>query len=183
MGNHKLQIGSAGKKILLKDLGIRTDLDFRALDEKSRGACVTQSALGSDVRLVDAVIRPYTRMFDPDQTNEYAAVLRVFADERNYPVYMHCWGGADRTGTVAFILEGLCGVSEADLAIDYELTSFTMFGLRTRVNRGTANYADVIARIKSYPGATLQAKFEAYAKGTLGLTDAEVRAIRANLMP
>ena len=129
------------------------------------------------------MIRPYTRMFDPDQTNEYAAVLRVFADERNYPVYMHCWGGADRTGTVAFILEGLCGVSEADLAIDYELTSFTMFGLRTRVNRGTANYADVIARIKSYPGATLQAKFEAYAKGTLGLTDAEVRAIRANLMP
>ena len=183
VGNHKLQIGSAGKKILLKDLGIRTDLDFRALDEKSRGACVTKSALGANVRLVDAVIRPYTRMFDPDQTNEYAAVLRVFADERNYPVYMHCWGGADRTGTVAFILEGLCGVSEADLAIDYELTSFTMFGLRTRVNRGTANYADVIARIKSYPGATLQAKFEAYAKDTLGLTDAEVRAIRANLMP
>ena len=86
---------------------------------------------------------------------------------------MHCWGGADRTGTVAFILEGLCGVSEADLAIDYELTSFTMFGLRTRVNRGTANYADVIARIKSYPGATLQEKFEAYAKGTLGLADAD----------
>ena len=183
VGDHKLQIGSAGKKILLKDLGVRTDLDFRALDEKSRGACVTNSALGADVRLVDAVIRPYTRMFDPDQTNAYAAVLRVFADAKSYPVYMHCWGGADRTGTVAFILEGLCGVSEADLAIDYELTSFTMFGLRTRVNRGTANFADMIARIKSYPGATLQAKFEAYVQGALGLSDAEVRAIRENLMP
>ena len=183
VGDHKLKIGSAGKKILLKELGIKTDLDFRALDAKSRGDCVTNSALGADVRLVDAVIRPYTRMFDPDQTNEYAAVLRVFADERNYPVYMHCWGGADRTGTVAFILEGLCGVSEADLAIDYELTSFTMFGLRTRVNRGTANFADMIARIKSYPGATLQAKFEAYVQGALGLSDAEVRAIRENLMP
>ncbi len=151
------------------------------MDEKSRGACVTQSALGSDVRLVDAVIRPYTRMFDPDQTNEYAAVLRVFADERNYPVYMHCWGGADRTGTVAFILEGLCGVSEADLAIDYELTSFTMFGLRTRMNRGTANFADVVAKIKTYPGATLAEKFAAYARDTLGLTDAEIAAIRKNL--
>lgn len=41
----------------------------------------------------------------------------------------------------------------------------------------------MIARIKSYPGATLKAKFEAYVKGTLGLTDAEVRAIRANLLP
>ncbi len=49
VGDHKLQIGSAGRKILLKDLGVRTDLDFRALDEKSRGACVTNSALGADV--------------------------------------------------------------------------------------------------------------------------------------
>ncbi len=179
VGNHKLKIGAAGKKILLKDLGIRTDLDFRALDEKSRGACVTQSALGQDVQLVDAVIRPYMRMYD--QTNEYAAVMRLFADEKNYPVYMHCWGGADRTGTVAFILEGLCGASEADLAIDYELTSFAIFGLRTRVNRGSATFADIMARMKTYPGATLAEKFAAYARDTLGLTDAEIAAIRKNL--
>ena len=167
------------KKILLKDLGIRTDLDFRALDEKSRGACVTQSALGPDVRLVDAVIRPYMKMYD--QTNEYAAVMRLFADEKNYPVYMHCWGGADRTGTVAFILEGLCGASEADLAIDYELTSFAIFGLRTRANRGTANFADMMARMKTYSGGTLAEKFAAYARETLGLSQEELAAIRRNL--
>ena len=179
VGDHKLKIGSAGKNILLKELGIKTDLDFRALDAKSRGDCVTNSALGAGVRLVDAPIGNYLHMFS--QTNEYAAVLRVFADEKNYPVYMHCWGGADRTGTVAFILEGLCGVSEADLAIDYELTSFTMFGLRTRVGTEKYPFAKIVERIKTYPGATLQAKFEAYAKGTLGLTDDEVRAIRRNL--
>ena len=181
VGDHKLKIGAAGRKIMVKELGIKTDLDFRAIDAKSRGDCVTNSALGADVRLVDAVIRPYTRMFDADQTNEYAAVLRVFADERNYPVYMHCWGGADRTGTVAFILEGLCGASEADLAIDYELTSFSMFGLRTRVGTEKYPFAKMVERIKAYPGATLQAKFEAYAKGTLGLADGEIAAIRRNL--
>lgn len=181
VGDHKLAIGSAGRKIMVKDLGIKTDLDFRALDAKSRGDCVTNSALGADVRLVDAVIRPYTRMFDPDQTNAYAAVLRVFADDKNYPVYMHCWGGADRTGTVAFILEGLCGVPEADLAIDYELTSFAMFGLRTRVGTKKFPFAKIVERIKAYPGATLQAKLEAYAKGTLGLTDEEIAKIRRNL--
>ncbi|MBR1587410.1 MAG: tyrosine-protein phosphatase [Kiritimatiellae bacterium] len=179
VGDHKLKIGSAGRKIMVDELGIKTDLDFRAVDEKSRGACVTNSALGAGVRLVDAPILAYTGMFG--QTNEYAAVLRVFADEKNYPVYMHCWGGADRTGTVAFILEGLCGVPEADLAIDYELTSFSMFNLRTRMNRGKFRYAEVVARIKEYPGATLQAKLEAYAKRTLGLTDEEMAAIRRNL--
>ena len=179
VGDHKLKIGAAGRNILLRQLGIKTDLDFRAVDAKSRGNCVTNSALGADVRLVDAPILAYTGMFD--QTNEYAAALRVFADEKNFPVYMHCWGGADRTGTVAFILEGLCGVPEADLAIDYELTSFSMFSLRTRANRGKFRYADMLARIKAYPGATLQARFEAYAKGTLGLADAEIAAIRRNL--
>jgi len=179
VGNHKLKIGAAGKKVLLRDLGIRTDLDFRALDEKARGACVTQSALGPNVQLVNAVIRPYMRMYD--QTNEYAAVLRLFSDEKNYPVYMHCWGGADRTGTVAFILEGLCGASEADITIDYELTSFAIFGLRTRMNRGSATFADVMARMKTYPGATLAEKFASYARDTLGLTDLEIAAIRKNL--
>ena len=179
VGDHKLKIGAAGRKIMVKELGIKTDLDFRVIDAKSRGDCVTNSALGADVRLVDAPIGNYLHMFS--QTNEYAAVLRVFVDERNYPIYMHCWGGADRTGTVAFILEGLCGASEADLAIDYELTSFSMFGLRTRVGTGKYPFAKMVERIKAYPGATLQAKFEAYAKGALGLADGEIAAIRRNL--
>ena len=54
-------------------------------------------------------------------------------------------------------------------------------GLRTRVNRGSATFADIMARMKTYPGATLAEKFAAYARDTLGLTDAEIAAIRKNL--
>ena len=162
-------------------LGIRSDLDFRAVNAESRGSCVTNSALGATVRLIDRPIGAYTELFS--QTNQYAAVMRVFADESNYPIYMHCWGGVDRTGTVAFFLEGLCGVSEADLAIDYELSSFASFGLRTRANAGSYRYGDLIRRIKTYPGATLRDKFESCAKTTLGLSDSEIAAIRRNLCP
>ncbi len=35
--------------------------------------------------------------------------------------------------------------------------------------------------MKTYPGATLAEKFAAYARGTLGLSDAEIAAIRKNL--
>lgn len=38
-------------------------------------------------------------------------------------VYIHCMVGADRTGTLAFLLEALLGVSESDLSKDFELTS------------------------------------------------------------
>ena len=40
-------------------------------------------------------------------------------------VYYHCFGGADRTGTVGFLLNGLLGVSYTDLVIDFELTSYS----------------------------------------------------------
>ena len=180
VGDHGLQIDDAGRKVILEKLGVRTELDFRAVNAKSRGACVKESALGPGVRLVNAPIDSYTNMFV--QTDLYASALRVFADEGNFPVYMHCWGGADRTGTIAFILEGLCGVSEIDLAIDYELTSFSMFGMRLRTNRNKdQRYADIIARIKAYPGETLAEKFAAYARGTLGLSEGEIAAIRRNL--
>ena len=61
------------------------------------------------------------------------SLFGVLADESNYPVYIHCNAGADRTGTIAFLINGLLGVSEADLIRDFELTSFSkVSGLRYR---------------------------------------------------
>ena len=39
-------------------------------------------------------------------------------------VFFHCNSGADRTAVIAFIIEGLLGVSDSDKSKDYELTSF-----------------------------------------------------------
>lgn len=41
------------------------------------------------------------------------------------PVAYHCRIGADRTGGVSYLIEGLLGVPEGDIARDYELTSFS----------------------------------------------------------
>ena len=41
------------------------------------------------------------------------------------PVAYHCRIGADRTGGVSYLIEGLLGVKEGDAARDYELTSFS----------------------------------------------------------
>ena len=39
-------------------------------------------------------------------------------------IYFHCKIGTDRTGTLAYFLEGLLGVSEEDRLQDYELSYF-----------------------------------------------------------
>ena len=71
-------------------------------------------------------------------------VFEVLADESNYPVYIHCNAGADRTGTAVFLINGLLGVSEADLIRDYELTSFSkVSGLRYRSEIKDGNFTSI----------------------------------------
>ena len=53
------------------------------------------------------------------------ACFEAFAHADEKPVYYHCHGGADRTGTLGFFLLGALGVSYSDIVIDYELTSYS----------------------------------------------------------
>ena len=80
---------------------------------------------------------------------------------------MHCQGGCDRTGTLAFQLLGLLGVSESDLAKEYEISSFSDIGfgrLRNTVKAtDTYDYSGMVAAVKQYDGATITDKFYNFA--------------------
>ena len=168
---HNLMATEKGLRVLSEDLGIRTDLDLRGESESP----TPKETPIPGAQLIRMRCGNYTNFL---QNTELAAkLLRLFADRSNYPVYFHCYGGADRTGSLAFLLEGLCGVSEVDLAIDYELTSFSRIGRRARFDKPYF-YASMMAAMKRRPGATLREKFENYAIGECGLTPQEVAAIR-----
>ena len=59
-------------------------------------------------------------------------VMEEFVNDTtgNYALYFHCRIGADRTGTLAYLIEGILGANEEERYRDYELTVF--FGLRER---------------------------------------------------
>ena len=176
-------IDESGKDFMLNTLHIKTDLDFRHESEAGRGEYVYTSPLGPTVELVGAVIQSYTNIFVTGYKSALQKMMRTFADSTKYPIYMHCMGGADRTGSAAFILEGLCGVSEPDLRIDYELTSFSGQGSRKSYDPSEENwFQQMYAMMKAYPGSTWSEKIESYCKTFLELTDVEIASIRANLM-
>ena len=158
----------------LAELGIKTDLDLRG-----RGECLRPDETPiPGATLVRCTSSGYTNMLR--NAKSLGRTVRVFADRRNYPIYFHCYGGADRTGTLAMIIEGLCGVDEADLSIDYELTSFGI-GLRTRVDRPYW-FASAVAWIKRREGATFADKVADYLVKECDVTESEIASIRSILM-
>lgn len=88
-------------------------------------------------------------MDSSNSVTSLANIFRSFADEKNYPLYVHCNHGADRTGTVFFLLNGLLGVPYEQLVQDFELTTFSASGTRTRTG---INKDDTFDRTSEYAG-------------------------------
>ena len=75
--------------------------------------------------------------------NEIKQVFEAFAQADEHPVYYHCYGGADRTGVVGFMLGALLGMSYTDLVIDFELTTYSSNpsrNYRSHLRAGPYNY-------------------------------------------
>ena len=103
-------------------LGIRTDLDLRSPGET---ADLAESPLGPGVKFILRSSPAYKVIFLYDHDKEsMAANFRVFCDPANYPIYFHCIAGADRTGTLGYVLNGVLGVDRHELETDWEATFY-----------------------------------------------------------
>ena len=177
-------VTSADRAALVGELGIQHDLDLRGREGGGSGdePDMTESPLGNDVR--------YTR------TQQYAwyaltpvatwqAYLRCVIDAVTHrePVYFHCTAGADRTGTLACVLEGLLGMSQSDIDKDYELTTFSSGSGSDAAarRRNESDWKGLISEINGKSGSTFRDKCVTFA-AELGFTADEINAFRAAMI-
>ena len=179
------KLSAADRAVLVGELGIQHDLDLRGRegggsDDEPE---MTESPLGSDVW--------YTR------TQQYAwyaltpvatwqTYLRCVIDAVTHrePVYFHCTAGADRTGTLACVLEGLLGMSQSDIDKDYELTTFYSGSGSdaTARRRNESDWKGLLNAINAVSGKTFRDKCVRFAVGTCGMTMADINAFRAAMI-
>ena len=167
MNYNDIAITEEGKKAM-RQAGIAADLDLRKDDESGK---ITSSPLGSGIQ--------YKRF--PTSSKGYYEKIRTADGKVNIqemqwlidqlkasrPVYFHCAVGADRTGTLGFLIESLLGVSELDMSIDYELTSFSAAGYRPR-KKAKYDYPGMVAAMKTVSGSSLQEKCYSYFLNGIG---------------
>ncbi len=118
-GRNRLSVEDV--KYFTQTLGIKTDLDLRS---KGETADLAESPLGPGVKLILSSSPAYKSIFKSRNKETMAANVRVFCDKANYPIYFHCIGGADRTGSLAYVLLGVLGVSQHDIETDWESTFY-----------------------------------------------------------
>lgn len=163
-----------GKLVVRDILRLRTDWDLRSYSASGMGMTeYPLKALG-----IHLINRPAT--FTPAGM---AAVMHSLATLQEYPVYIHCWGGADRTGKVIFTLQALLGVGDEDLFTDYEMTSFGRWGTRSRNKTAGSEIRSFLKLIDKYgkPGDNYAVKVEAFLRAG-GLSQADIDTLRNLLL-
>lgn len=179
------QIAAADRAVLVGELGVQHDLDLRGREGGGSGdePNMTESPLGSDVWYTRAQQYAWYAL-EPVAT--WQAYLRCVIDAVTHrePVYFHCTAGADRTGTLACVLEGLLGMAQSDIDKDYELTTFYSGSGSdaTARRRNEADWKGLINDINAVSGDTFRDKCVHFAVGTCGMSLADINAYRAAMI-
>lgn len=179
------KLSAADRAVLVGELGVQHDLDLRGREGGGSGdePDMEESPLGSDVW--------YTRTqqyawYALEPVATWQAYLRCVIDAVTHrePVYFHCTAGADRTGTLACVLEGLLGMSQSNIDKDYELTTFYS-GSGSDANarrRNEPEWIGLINDINAVSGDTFRDKCVHFAVGTCGMSLADINAYRAAMI-
>ena len=164
-------ISEEGVKTMRDELGIKTEIDLR-LKEKLGG--LSASPLGETVAFYSRPMDDdYNTMLTDDAARKNIRdVFSLLADESNYPIYIHCSIGTDRTGLISWLINGLCGVSEENLWRDF---LFSNFGVINGTRKD--GFSKVVSPMKKATGATYTAQIYNYLKDTVGIPEADLNAV------
>lgn len=115
----------------------------------------------------------YAHIFSEQYKKNLKNIFSDLADESNYPMYFHCTYGADRTGTIIYLLQGVLNVSHEDMKREYMLTS-----LYNQVQLSEHSLETIDEGLEKYKGDTIQEKIVDFLKTEIGVSQKEIDSIR-----
>ena len=80
------------------------------------------------------------------------------------------------------MLEGLLGLSQEQMNLEYELTSLSFAGLRPKSGYADGDHQKLIEKIKTYEGETLRDKFDTYWTKEVGVSQELIDEFRSIML-
>jgi len=169
----------------LRDLGVGGEIDLRYREDYDKDMGCGTSAFGfGTADYYFAAANDWTAANISEAgtqqrlKQEFDFILDHFRQDK--AVYYHCAWGADRTGLLTLMLEGILGVELDQIYKDYELTSFSAAPGAT--NRLKTSFQDRIDVIQALEGETLRDKFENYFTNKLGVSADDIAYFRSVML-
>lgn len=173
---------SAADKQTMKDLGVTAEIDLRWTgregDYTGRSAYGFSEADGT-FYFVDGDDYAGGHLDRPETMEHYRRSFNMIVStlRGGGGIYFHCVWGADRTGLFALVLEAVLGVTPDAFFKDYELTTFSIAGLRSKNNfSGQPKYFD------AYAGATIAERAANYLRTRLGIPQEDIDFFRDTML-
>lgn len=151
-------------------LDFRYDMDLR---DPSVAGGTNASPLGKDVTHVYFNAPAYGHVFEAANYPTVKKMFEALAAPEHYPMYLHCTYGADRTGTLVFLLQGLLGVSYDDMVFEYKLTALTFPDYLS-----ASRLVDIHNKLSNFDGNTTSEKIENYLTKEVGVSESTIRSIK-----
>ena len=192
-------ITERGRQVFVEQLNMRSEIDLRNdSDNGGQQGCAWVGGIYNrwSLSAYDSVIK-HSGRYSEANLNALRNIFAFLSNESNYPVYIHCNWGADRTGTLAYLINGLLGVSYGDLIKDFELTSFSPSGARYRsaiengkfsstgiMRNDSGNYVafgrmhNLFTKYYQEEGQTLASAIEKYLTEDVGVTQIQIDNIK-----
>lgn len=129
-GKNNISITSQDKYELTSILGVNTELDLRKIDEM---AGHTSGTLDNYLNVQFPNFYDIETIDDSGKLKIIDALNYVMTNAMlGYPVYYHCAWGCHRVGLITCIIYGILGVPQCEIDKEYELSSFSDFGIFKR---------------------------------------------------
>ena len=174
----KVSISENGLYEVNNHLKIKTEIDLRRVSTNEVGGLRDKSVLGDHVNYYQLPMyyggnniltyhaTPSGDDWEYNNPGEIKEFFKILANEENYPINFHCSIGKDRTGCMAYLIEGLLGFDQETMYRDYMFTNFA--------NAGMCKLTDITDRygktLDEYPnGNTLQEKIYNYLNAEIGV--------------
>lgn len=167
-------------------LKFKTEIDLRRTSTNEVGGLTDKSVLGDDVNYVQlpmvfggnniltfkGEVSKDDFVYDnPARIKDFFEILAV---EDNYPINFHCSIGKDRTGCLAYLIEGLLGFDQETMYRDYMFTNFANAGMCKLQEDILNRYGRTIS---DYDGDTVQEKVYKYLNEVIGVSTTDLDSV------
>ena len=185
------ELGFAGDGETANSGGVEIDLRKVDNSENEQGRYKSCAfAINGDIEFKPIPIGSYGNTISNNRA-DIKTIFEIFANADEHKVFYHCYGGADRTGTIGFLLNGLLGVSYTDMVIDFELTSYSSINnehLRSHLHSHQTwdHFSELISGLKNNKtngyswsdDRTMKENIEEFLTLACGIEDTTIEKIR-----